>query len=71
MIGTRTYYTLYKKFSNGKIVEAYEVLKQFLTYYTVRIIYNDGEEEIAEGDLEYFNATFDIVENTTWNKYHE
>ena len=60
------YFKLFRRLKDFKIVEWYEVLDRLNDRYVVRIVYNDGEEEIADGDLEYYNAKFEIIQERIW-----
>ena len=62
------YFTLTKNYSNNKMIECYEPIDVFEDVYTVRIVYIDGEEEIAVGNLEYFNSKYEITENKVLRK---
>lgn len=56
------YFTLTRNYLTNKIVECYELIELAYGIYTVRIIYQDGQESIEEGDLEHFNSKFEISE---------
>lgn len=61
------YFKLFRRLKDFKIVEWYEVLDRLNDRYIVRIVYNDGEEEIHDGDLEYYNAKFEIIQERIWS----
>ena len=60
------YYKLYFRLSDKLKVEYYEVISVNDGIYTVRIVFVDGQEDIEVGDLEHFNAKYEIIQQTEW-----
>lgn len=56
------YDRMVQRLKDGKEIECYEVIGLYLGVYLVKIVYFDGEEELVEGDLEWFNSRFYIEE---------
>ena len=61
------FYKLFRRLTDFKVVEWYEVMDRIGSSYMVRVVYVDGEEELNNGNLEYYNAKFEIIQERIWS----